>query len=157
MQDKWQNEEIYKIDAPIEPKKSPNEKFMCTVPYPYMNGRLHLGHAFSISKCEFAVRYQRMKGKHALFPFGFHCTGMPIKACADKLKREMELYGNPPVFPADDGEIEEVKDDVIMKDKSKGKKVNIHNMNCFIILIMFISLRVKLLQRQDLQNINGRS
>jgi hypothetical protein len=24
---------------------------------------------------------------------------MPIKACADKLKLEMELYGNPPVFP----------------------------------------------------------
>ncbi|KAI4462763.1 leucyl-trna synthetase [Holotrichia oblita] len=122
VQDKWKNEEIHKIDAPIEPKKSPNEKFMCTVPYPYMNGRLHLGHAFSISKCEFAVRYQRMKGKHALFPFGFHCTGMPIKACADKLKREMELYGNPPVFPADEGEIEEVKDDIIIKDKSKGKK-----------------------------------
>nr|CAH7747241.1 unnamed protein product [Callosobruchus chinensis] len=33
-----------------------------------------------------------------LFPFGFHCTGMPIMACADKLKREMELYGYPPNF-----------------------------------------------------------
>lgn len=35
-----------------------------------------------------------------LFPFGFHCTGMPIKACADRLLREMEEYGNPPQFPS---------------------------------------------------------
>jgi len=34
-----------------------------------------------------------MKGKHAIFPFSFHVTGMPIKACADKLKRELEIYG----------------------------------------------------------------
>ncbi|KAM6970712.1 leucine--tRNA ligase, cytoplasmic [Aplochiton taeniatus] len=90
-----------------------------------MNGRLHLGHTFCLSKCEFAVSYQRLKGKQCLFPFGLHCTGMPIKACADKLKREMELYGNPPQFP-DEEELEEEKpkfaDEIIIKDKSKGKK-----------------------------------
>lgn len=75
------------------------EKFFATFPYPYMNGRLHLGHSFSLSKCEFACGYERLKGKRVCFPFGFHCTGMPIKACADKLKREIETFGNPPVFP----------------------------------------------------------
>ena len=54
------------------------EKFFVTFPYPYMNGYLHLGHAFSMSKAEFAVRYQKQRGRNALFPFGFHCTGMPI-------------------------------------------------------------------------------
>lgn len=65
-------------------------KFLVTFPYPYMNGRLHLGHAFSMSKCEYQARYQRLIGKNVLFPFGFHCTGMPIAAAANRVKREME-------------------------------------------------------------------
>ena len=64
-------------------------KYFLTFPYPYMNGCLHLGHAFSFSKCEFTARYQRMAGKNVLLPFGFHCTGMPIPACADKLRKEL--------------------------------------------------------------------
>lgn len=73
-----------------------------------MNGPLHLGHTFTISKAEFAVGYQRLKGKVTLFPMGFHCTGMPIKASADKIVLEMKDYGCPPVFPPP----EETKDDV---------------------------------------------
>lgn len=115
---------MYEEDAPAQPRTGLDQKFLVSFPYPYMNGRLHLGHTFSLSKCEFAVRYQRLKGKRVLFPFGFHCTGMPIKACADKLKREMETFGNPPVFPQDEEpQVVEV-DDVVPKDKSKGKKVS---------------------------------
>jgi len=54
-------------------------KFFGCMAYPYMNGSLHLGHAFTLSKIEFMTRYERMTGKRALFPLGFHCTGMPIK------------------------------------------------------------------------------
>lgn len=87
-----------------------------------MNGRLHLGHTFSLSKAEFAMRYYRLKGRNVLFPFGLHCTGMPIKACADKLKREIEQYGCPPKFPEVQEEQVTVERDVVPKDKSKGKK-----------------------------------
>lgn len=48
-----------------------------------------------------------------------------FQACADKLKREIELYGCPPDFP-DEEEEEEVDvktEDIKIKDKSKGKKV----------------------------------
>ena len=71
------------------PEDKTKEKYMVTFPYPYMNGYLHLGHAFSMSKAEFQARYQRQKGKVALFPFGFHCTGMPIQASANRLKAEI--------------------------------------------------------------------
>ncbi|XP_018341238.1 PREDICTED: leucine--tRNA ligase, cytoplasmic [Trachymyrmex septentrionalis] len=118
IQAKWESAKAYEVDASIDDN---SEKFFATFPYPYMNGRLHLGHAFSLSKCEFAVRYNHLLGKKVLFPFGLHCTGMPIKACADKLKREIETYGYPPKFP-EEIEIVEEKEDDVLKDKSKGKK-----------------------------------
>jgi leucyl-tRNA synthetase len=61
--------------------------------YPYMNGTLHAGHTFTVSKVEFTAGFARMQGKRTLFPMGFHCTGMPIKACADKLINEIKLFG----------------------------------------------------------------
>jgi len=55
-------------------------KWFGTFPYAYMNGSLHLGHAFTVSKVEFAAGFERMRGKRVLFPVGYHATGMPIKA-----------------------------------------------------------------------------
>ncbi len=83
----WAEKGIFTEDAPIE--KDGREKFFVTFPYPYMNGRLHLGHLFSLTKSDFAAGYQKMKGKRVLFPFGFHGSGMPIKACADRLRAEL--------------------------------------------------------------------
>ncbi|XP_037019225.2 leucine--tRNA ligase, cytoplasmic isoform X2 [Artibeus jamaicensis] len=125
IQQKWDTEKIFEVNASNSEKQASKGKYFVTFPYPYMNGRLHLGHTFSLSKCEFAVGYQRLKGKICLFPFGLHCTGMPIKACADKLKREIEVYGCPPDFPDEEEEEEEVSaktEDIIIKDKAKGKK-----------------------------------
>lgn len=125
VQQKWDAKKVFEVNASNLEKQTSKDKYFVTFPYPYMNGRLHLGHTFSLSKCEFAVGYQRLKGKTCLFPFGLHCTGMPIKACADKLKREVELYGCPPDFPDEEEEEEEINvktEDIIIKDKAKGKK-----------------------------------
>lgn len=88
----WRENRIFEADAPsassANGEKIP-EKYFATFPYPYMNGRLHLGHTFTLSKAEFAVGFEKMRGKRTLFPLAFHCTGMPIKAAADKLKREI--------------------------------------------------------------------
>lgn len=103
-QEKWQEERVFEANAPttsevplgtIPPaelrKKHP--KYFGSFAYPYMNGVLHAGHSFTASKVEFMAGFARMEGKRVLFPLGFHCTGMPIKACADKLKNEVEMFG----------------------------------------------------------------
>jgi leucyl-tRNA synthetase len=103
-QAKWQEDGVFEGNAPTTAEiplhsVSPAElrkqhpKFFGTMAYPYMNGTLHAGHSFSVSKIEFTAGFSRMQGKRTLFPMGFHCTGMPIKACADKLINEVKLFG----------------------------------------------------------------
>ncbi|VDN53772.1 unnamed protein product [Dracunculus medinensis] len=118
----WEEAKVFEVDAPTDRSIA---KYMVTFPYPYMNGRLHLGHTFTLSKCEFTIGYQRLLGKNCIFPFGLHCTGMPIKACADKLAREIKEFGFPPKFPLNEenpSEVVENVEDEAMKNKSKGKK-----------------------------------
>ena len=103
-QEKWQADRVFQSDAPstsdiplhsisaAELRKQ-QPKFFGTLAYPYMNGTLHAGHSFTVSKVEFTAGFARMQGKKALFPLGFHCTGMPIKACADKLIDEVKMFG----------------------------------------------------------------
>eukprot|EP00897_Mesotaenium_endlicherianum_P004099 jgi/Mesen1/3717/ME000202S02808 len=139
VQKKWEDAKVFEAEAKSSPPQE-GEKYFGNFPYPYMNGMLHLGHAFTLSKVmpsmcpslcgvapgdvEFAAAYNRLRGANVLFPFGFHCTGMPIKvpavilkpcilnptsihpasvnpasACADRLAREVEQFGSPPQFP----------------------------------------------------------
>ncbi len=93
MREKWDREDTFREDAPDPAADAGAEKFFCTFPYPYMNGRLHLGHAFTITKADFAAGYHRLKGRRVLFPFAFHCTGMPIQAAAYKLKQQIQRVG----------------------------------------------------------------
>ncbi|ESK89942.1 leucine-trna ligase [Moniliophthora roreri MCA 2997] len=101
-QERWAAERLFEVSAPTPAEleglskaeiREKYPKWFGNFPYPYMNGSLHLGHAFTISKIEFTAGYQRMLGKRVLFPHGFHVTGMPIKASSDKIIREMELFG----------------------------------------------------------------
>ncbi|XP_031274457.1 leucine--tRNA ligase, cytoplasmic-like [Pistacia vera] len=121
----WEESDVFKAEAGEKPPEQ-GEKFFGNFPFPYMNGYLHLGHAFSLSKLEFAAAYHRLRGANVLLPFGFHCTGMPIKASADKLAREIKMFGEPPVF---DKEVEEEEEQPAAEDTSgappdkfKGKK-----------------------------------
>jgi leucyl-tRNA synthetase len=93
MQQRWKENKTFEVDAPKEYTQADKKKFFCTFPYPYMNGKIHLGHTFSLTKAEFAAGYHMVKGETVLFPFAFHCTGMPIQAAANKLKKEIEDFG----------------------------------------------------------------
>lgn len=125
-QGKWQSMKIFEEDAPeAGASNAEQEKYLATFPYPYCNGFLHIGHAFSLSKAEFVVGYKRMKGIKCLYPFGFHCTGMPIQTCANKLAKEIDQYGVPPQFPIEELEMAPAQDQAVASgsvDKSKGKK-----------------------------------
>jgi len=89
-QERWEAEKPFEQDAPAPGSaEAKQEKHFVTFPYPYMNGTLHLGHTFSLTKTEYSMGYERLKGKKTLWPFGFHCTGMPIQAAADNLRRDI--------------------------------------------------------------------
>ncbi|MBI2673520.1 leucine--tRNA ligase, partial [Candidatus Woesearchaeota archaeon] len=82
---KWQHEwekcEVF--NARINKNK---KKFFATFPYPYLNGPLHIGHAFTSTRVDVFSRYKRLKGFNVLFPFGFHATGEPIVGMAKRVK-----------------------------------------------------------------------
>ncbi|ETW62660.1 hypothetical protein PFMC_01507 [Plasmodium falciparum CAMP/Malaysia] len=81
----WREHNVYEKDF-----SDMNEsRYTGNFPYPYMNGLLHIGHAFTLSKLDFIVRYKNMVCDNVLLPFSFHCTGTPIVVCADKLKNEL--------------------------------------------------------------------
>ena len=103
-QKKWQEAGVFNADAPSTSEiptgsisaaelRKKHPKYFATFAYPYMNGTLHAGHSFTVSKVEFTAGFSRMQGKRVLFPLGFHCTGMPIKACADKLTEDVRKFG----------------------------------------------------------------
>lgn len=131
-QERWKIEKLFEVEPPAYQEGVTGAqahdnvpKFFGTMAYPYMNGSLHLGHAFTMTKVDFATGFARLQGKKALFPLGFHCTGMPIKSCADKLKNELKMFGSDFVLPDKPEEVEEpaqkVKEQVGDKDVTKFK------------------------------------
>ena len=81
----WKDAGIFEVDPDPERKK-----YYVNFPYPYMNGYLHIGHAFSLMRLEILARYKRMTGHNVLWPFAFHCTGTPIVAAANRIKKGEE-------------------------------------------------------------------
>ncbi len=124
----WKENHVFEADAEedwntkYDFDTKNKKKYFITFPYPYMNGRLHLGHAFSLSKAEFQSRYQRLQGKNVLFPFGFHCTGMPIAAAAKRVTKEFKE--DPDIVAHIKEKIEKKKEEEKnkAKDDKKGKK-----------------------------------
>ncbi|KAJ2773882.1 cytosolic leucyl tRNA synthetase, partial [Coemansia nantahalensis] len=122
----WEQSRVFEVDMPEDASVAPAElhdkypKWMGTFPYPYMNGVLHLGHAFSLSKIEFAAGWERLQGKRALFPFGFHVTGMPIKASADKIVHELEMFGPNFEVPDEEGALDDQLKEMSVGDAPKA-------------------------------------
>jgi len=104
IEDKWQK--LWDERKIYEPVMG-GTKFLITVPYPYCNGALHIGHGRTYTIADIFARFKRMSGYNVLFPMAFHISGTPILAFSKKIERGdkatidlyrsyMELYGDDP-------------------------------------------------------------
>ncbi|MFW9767686.1 MAG: leucine--tRNA ligase [Candidatus Thorarchaeota archaeon] len=80
-QKRWSKDRIFEADP--DPKR---KKFFLTVPYPYPNGALHMGHGRTYTLGDLIARYKRMQGYNVLFPMASHITGTPILGMVDRLE-----------------------------------------------------------------------
>jgi len=86
-QTKWENARIFEADP--DPNR---KKIMVTFPFPYMNGPLHVGHAFTASRVDVYARFKRMQGYNVLWPWAWHWTGQPLLGASQRVARGDEAY-----------------------------------------------------------------
>jgi leucyl-tRNA synthetase len=86
-QTKWENAHVFEADPDPERKK-----IMVTFPFPYMNGPLHVGHAFTASRVDAYARFKRMQGCNVLWPWAWHWTGQPLLGASQRVARGDEAY-----------------------------------------------------------------
>lgn len=80
-QKRWRKDKVFEVDP--DPKR---KKFFLTVPYPYVNGALHIGHGRTYTIGDVIARYKRMQGFNVLYPMASHMTGTPIQGMVDRVK-----------------------------------------------------------------------
>jgi len=79
MQEFWEENEIFKF---ARDKSKP--LFSVDTPPPTVNGKLHIGHIFSYTQAEIAIRYKRMTGNNIYYPFGFDDNGLPSERLVER-------------------------------------------------------------------------
>jgi len=95
IEERWQKE--WAKDRVFEPKTDRNhKKFFFTVPFPYVNGPMHVGHGRTFTVGDFIVRYKRKLGFNVLYPIAYHLSGMPVLAVSKMIeqgdKKTIGLY-----------------------------------------------------------------
>ena len=91
IEQKWQKrwEEAKLFEADPDPNR---QKKLLTFPFPYMNGPLHVGHAFTASRVDVYARFKRMQGFNVLWPWSWHWTGQPLLGASQRVARNDEAY-----------------------------------------------------------------
>lgn len=83
----WENSHVFEAD-PDEAR----QKVLVTFPFPYMNGPLHVGHAFTASRVDVYARFRRMQGYNVLWPWAWHWTGQPLLGASQRVAKGDENY-----------------------------------------------------------------
>ncbi|MGC9209468.1 MAG: leucine--tRNA ligase [Nitrososphaeria archaeon] len=115
LEDKWTNrwERLHIFEANVEPSR---RKVFVTFPIPYMNGPLHIGHAYTASRVDSYAKFKKLQGFNVLFPQGWHWTGQPIVSAAERLAKgdEKMIREFKEVDKVPDEVLEKFKDPVFM-------------------------------------------
>lgn len=80
-QNYWEENQIYKFN-----KNHKGETYSVDTPPPTISGKMHIGHASSYTHEDIIVRYERMKNKKIIFPFGTDDNGLPTEKFIEKKK-----------------------------------------------------------------------
>ena len=86
-QARWLDEGTYQVD-----NDDPRERFYALCMYPYPSGTAHQGHIRNYTFGDLVVRYQTMRGKAVLSPFGFDSFGLPAENAAIKAGSHPRLF-----------------------------------------------------------------
>ncbi len=86
-QKKWETGRVFEVDPDLKRKK-----MLVTFPYPYMNGPLHVGHAFTATRVDVYARFKRMQGYNVLWPWAWHWTGQPLLGASERVAKGDEAY-----------------------------------------------------------------
>jgi valyl-tRNA synthetase len=80
----WEDNQVYKANP-----DHPGEPYCIVIPPPNVTGSLHMGHAFEGALIDAIIRYQRMKGKNALWLPGTDHASIAVQTILEKqLKAE---------------------------------------------------------------------
>ena len=86
-QARWLDEGTYEVD-----NDDSRERYYALCMYPYPSGTAHQGHIRNYTFGDLVVRYQTMKGKAVLSPFGFDSFGLPAENAAIKAGSHPRLF-----------------------------------------------------------------
>ncbi|HEY7932134.1 MAG TPA: leucine--tRNA ligase [Acidimicrobiales bacterium] len=83
----WLEAGTYEVD-----NDDPRERYYALCMYPYPSGAAHQGHVRNYTFGDLLVRYQTMRGKAVLSPFGFDSFGLPAENAAIKAGSHPRLF-----------------------------------------------------------------
>ena len=86
-QQRWLDEKLYEVD-----NDDPREHYYSLCMYPYPSGQAHMGHVRNYTFGDLIVRYQTMRGKAVLSPFGFDSYGLPAENAAIKTGTHPRIF-----------------------------------------------------------------